>query len=106
MASKRTHDDEILVSSSDDEKKEGTSAESKRKYAGSFQYKVVFKESWKADYPIKGVPNDKYKLYCLPCERNFSCHHQGLKDVKDHCGKDAHKMNLRGWKSQPKVTSA
>ena len=91
--------------SSDDEKKEGTSAESKRKYTGSFQYKVVFKESWKADYPIKAVPNDKYKFHCLPCEGNLSCHHQGLKDVKDHFGKDTHKMNLRGWKSQPNITS-
>ena len=29
-----------------------------------------------------------------------------MKDVKDHCGKDTHKRNLRGWKSQPKITSA
>ena len=36
MASKRTQDDETLVSSSDDERKEWTSAESKRKYTGSF----------------------------------------------------------------------
>ena len=43
MASKRTYEDEILVSSSDDEKKEGTSAESRRKFTGSFQYKVVFR---------------------------------------------------------------
>ena len=106
MASKRTHADETLVSSSDDEKKKGTSAESKRKYTGFFQYKVVFKESWKADYPIKAVPNDKYKFHCLPCGRNLSCHHQGLKEVKNHCGKNTHKMNLRGWKSQPKITSA
>ena len=66
---KKTHDDETLVSSSDDEKKEGFSAESKRKCTGSFQYKVVFKESWKADYPIKAVSNDKYKFHSLPCGR-------------------------------------
>ena len=59
MASKRTHDDETLVSPSDDEKKKGISVESKRKCTGSFQYKVVFKESWKADYPTKTVPKDK-----------------------------------------------
>ena len=28
-----------------------------------------------------------------------------MKGVKDHCGKDTHKTNLRGWKSQPKITS-
>ena len=108
MASKKkTHDDETLISSSDDEKKEGISAASKRKYTGSFQYKVVFKESWKADYPVKGVHNDKYKFHCLLLlGRNLFCHHQGLKDVKNHCEKDTHKMNLRGWKSQPKITSA
>ena len=48
---------------------------------------VLFKESWKAGYPIKDVPNDKHKFHCLPWGRNLSCHHQGLKDVKDHCGK-------------------
>ena len=66
---------------------------------------VLFKESWKAGYPIKDVPNDKHKFHCLPWGRNLSCHHQGLKDVKDHCGKETHKMNLRGWKSQPKIAS-
>ena len=71
MVSKRIHNDETLVSSSDDEKKEGTSAESKWIYIGSFQYKVVFKESWKADYPVKAVPNDKYTFHCLPCGRNL-----------------------------------
>ena len=105
MALKRMLDDEALVSSSDDEKKEGTAAESKRKYTGSFQYKVVFKESWKENYPIEAVPDDKYKFHCLPCGRNLSWHHQSFKDVKDHCGKFTHKMNLRGWKSQPKITN-
>ena len=38
--------------------------------------------------------------------KKSSCHHQGLKDVKDYCGKGTHKMNLSGWKSQPKITSA
>ena len=98
-------DDEVLVSSSDDEKKEGTAAESKRKYTGSFQYKVVFKESWKENYPIEAVPDDKYKFHCLPYGRNLSWHHQSFKDVKDHCGKFTHKMNLRGWKSHPKKTN-
>ena len=105
MALKRTHDDQTLVSSSDDEKKKETSAESKRKYNVFFQQKVVFKESWKADYPIKAVPNDKYKFHCLPWGRNLSCRNQFLKDVKDHCGKGTHKMNLRGWKSQLKISS-
>ena len=62
MAPKRIHDDETLVSSSDGEKKEGISAESKRKCTGSFQYKVVFKESWKADYPIKVVSNENEEV--------------------------------------------
>ena len=106
MASKKTPDDETLVFSSDDEKKEGIAAASKRKYTGSFQYKVVFKESWKADYPVKAAPNNKHKFRCIPCGRNLSCHHQGLKDVKDHCGNDTHKMNLRGWRGYFKITSA
>ena len=107
MASKKkTHDDETLISSSDDEKKEGISAASKRKYTGSFQYKVVFKESWKADYPVKAAPNNKYKSRCIPCGRNLSCHHQGLKYIKNHCGNDTHKINLRGWRGYSKITSA
>ena len=82
ITSKRTHDDKTLVYSCDDEKKEGTSVESKRKYTGSFHYKIIFKESWKAAYPIKAVPNDKYKFHCLPYGRNLSFHHHGLKMSK------------------------
>ena len=57
-------------------------------------------------YPVKAAPNNKYKFRCIPCGRNLSCHHQGLKDVKDHCGNDTHKMNLRGWRGYSKITSA
>ena len=68
MAPKRTYDDDNLVSSSDDEKKKGTSAESKQKHTGSLQQKIAFKESWKANYSIKAVPNDKYKF---PWKKSF-----------------------------------
>ena len=26
-----------------------------------------------------------YKFHCLLCEKNLTCHHHGLKDVKEHC---------------------
>ena len=109
MASKTSHLSNISseVSSCDeDEETTETSTESKKKYTGSFQYKVSFKDSWMSQYPVKAVPNDKHKFHCLPCGKNLSCHHQGLRDVQDHCSKDMHKNNERSWKKQPHITAS
>ena len=39
------------------------------------------------DLPLKNVKNSKFEFHGIPCGKDLSCSHQGLKDVKDHCSK-------------------
>ena len=106
MSSKNAHKDSSKVHeeiSSDKNCDKMPSSLNKRKYSGSFKYKVTFKDFWKSQYPVKAVPNDKQKFHYLPHGKNLSCHHQGLKDVQDRCSKDIHKGNLQSWKNQPQI---
>ena len=57
-------------------------AVTKRKF-----YKSKFNQTWMESYPVRGVSDDPYKLFCIPCCKKLSCDHQGLKDVTDHCKK-------------------
>ena len=77
---------------------------SKKKYAGSFKYKVTFKNEWKALHPVHAVKNDKHKFHCLPCGKNLTCRHQGLKDVEEHCRKESHIKCFASWKKQSQIT--
>ena len=71
-----------------------------RKYKGAAAYKVVYKAEWEKEFPIRAVPNDKHKFHCIPCDKNVTCHHQGLGDVKTQCGREIHKKNSASWKRQ------
>ena len=95
MVSKQTHGNSSEESKSRDRNKSTATATaiSKKKFAGSKIYKVSFKNEWKASYPITKVKHDKYKFHCLPLGKNLTCHHQGLKNVKEHCNKPSHCNN-------------
>ena len=107
MASKRkqfeSSEQEDIISEEESEA-ERPETSSKKKYAGSAKYKVAFKSEWKALHPIEAVKNDIYKFHCLPCGKNLTCHHQGLKDVEDHCKTETHRKNNASWKKQPKLS--
>ena len=100
MASKRTHDDSSEENKSKDRNESTATATaiSKKKFTGSKMYKVSFKNEWKASYLITEVKHDKYKFHCLPCGKNLTCHHQGLKDVKEHCNKPSYKQADASWR--------
>jgi hypothetical protein len=85
MASKRKQSN--FESSEDISLESDNEAEtsSKKKHTGSAKYKVAFKSEWKALHPIQAVKSNIHKFNCLPCGKNLKCHHQGLKDVEDHC---------------------
>ena len=104
MASKRNYSqssEEIpSISSSENE----AETLSKKRYTGSAKYKVAFKSEWKALHPIQEVRNDIYKFHCIPCGKNLNCHHQGLKDVEDHCKTETHLKNYSSWKKQPRLS--
>ena len=93
MTAKRTHEDVAdIIDSCEDETDHRSSANiSKRKFSGSATYKVIFKNELKESIPIKETKKNKFKFHCLTCGKELSySHHQGLKDVKDHCSKPSH----------------
>ena len=67
---------------------------------GASWYRTKFNNAWTAEYPIKSVPNDIYKFYCVPCHKALSCDHQGKKDVTDHCASPSHKECVKSSKNQ------
>ena len=89
MVAKRTHENVADIIDSSDGKTDNRSSTnvSKRKFSGSATYKVTFKNEWKESHRIKEVNNNKFKFPCIPCDKDLSCIHQGLKDVKYHCSK-------------------
>ena len=52
-------------------------------------------------HPIQAVKSNIHKFNCLPCGKNLKCHHQGLKDVEDHCKTETRLKNYSSWKKQP-----
>ena len=47
---------------------------------GSAKYKVKFKSEWEKLYPVRCVKNNPHYFLCIPCNKQISCSHQGLKD--------------------------
>ena len=67
---------------------------------GSSRYRAKFNNAWTAECPIKSVPNDIYKFYCVQSHKVLSCNHQGKKDVTDHCASPSHKECVKSSKNQ------
>lgn len=59
----------------------------------------MFNNSWKENFPVEAVAGDKYKFRCIPCKKVLSCSHQGVTDVKVHCGSELHKVSLKSLKN-------
>ena len=106
MASKRTHGDNSDKSNNDERSQATAVTISKKKFTGSKTYNLAFKSEWKASYPIEEVKHEKYKFHCLPCGKNLTCHHQGLKDVKEQCNKPSHKQAHDAWMKQTCLPSS
>ncbi|XP_069080247.1 uncharacterized protein [Pleurodeles waltl] len=65
------------------------------KKCGARYYKTKFDMAWIKTGPFKGVivpvKNDSSFFRCLICEKNVSCSHQGIFDVKRHVSGKAHR---------------
>ena len=101
-ALKRVHS---VSSDEEDSGEKGPSCSKQNKLSGAATYKSTFKNSWTDIYPIKAVEGKPYQFFCIPCASKLSCHHQGLVDVRNHCGREKHKINVQSLKNQPRVTS-
>ena len=62
------------------------------KLAGAATYGSKFNPDWTRMYPCvsRGHQDNTYSFYCSICEKDVSCHHQGLADVKRHCVNATH----------------
>ena len=68
-------------------------------------YKCKFKKDWVKKWPfISAVSQDVYSFRCNMCATNFSCAHQGERDVTRHISRESHKRNVASLSSQKKVT--
>ena len=67
---------------------------------GAGRYRTSFKSEWGKMYPVKASKN----VYCIPCMKNIRCDHQGITDLKDHCGTESHKTREKQAKSQPSIS--
>ena len=104
MATKRLYPDAVNLTDEEDDPGSNNPLTStpclSKKHGGAAKYKVKFKLKWKESYPVRSVAEDAYKFHCIPCERNVSCYHQGLGDVKRHCTRESHKVNEAMSKKQ------
>ena len=107
MAAKRTHENvaDIIDSSEDETDNKSSTNVSNRKFSWSVTYKMTFKNKWKESYPIKEIKNNKFKFHCIPCGKDLSCSHQGLKHVKDNCRKPSHLQTHFSLKKQSWIPS-
>ncbi|XP_066020951.1 uncharacterized protein [Pocillopora verrucosa] len=106
MATRRpAHESETSSQNDSDTSEPQPSTAKKRKPAtlGAAKYRTTFKVEWSNLYPVKAVRNDKHSFYCVPCLKTIRCDHQGLKDVKDHCNTESHKLSTKAAKNQPSV---
>ena len=46
-------------------------------------------------YAVKRMKSDVSKFHCIPCNKDVSCGHQGIRDVKEHCEGALHKTNVK-----------
>ena len=76
----------------------------KTTHVGAAKYRSKFKSEWGHKYPVKAVKNDLYSFHFIPCMKNIKCDHQGITDVKNHCGTESHKKREKQMKSQPSVS--
>ena len=70
--------------------KPGSSGSSGKKKSES-QRECHFKNERKTKYHIMDSCPVNTAFYCIPCNRQLSCAHQGEKDVTRHISSDGHK---------------
>ena len=64
--------------------------------------KNKFNQTWIEYCPVRGVSNDPYKFFCVPCCKKLSCNHQVLNDVTDHSKKESLIANVESSKKTVK----
>ena len=73
----------------------------KRPKIGAARYGTKFSMDWKADFPFIEPGNPEYSFYCNVCNKDVTCHHQGIADVKRHEKSASHTKRVQTVKNTP-----
>ena len=75
--------------------------------AGAATYGTKFKTDWKAEFPFltEGHLDPVYNFYCKVCQKDISCRHQGIADVRRHERSKSHADNVSAVRSSSKLTN-
>ncbi|KII69852.1 hypothetical protein RF11_13078 [Thelohanellus kitauei] len=72
----------------------------------STPYRHTFKKEWKKKFPVKKVTDDKHAFYCVPCDREYSCSYNGIRNVSHHCNTWIHRQKETEYKSAKTYTES
>ena len=59
-----------------------TNLHKKTVFKGAATYKSMYKTQLEKNYPVAEANGNRHAFYCIPCKRNITCHHMGLRDKK------------------------
>lgn len=77
------------------------------KVAGAAIYGTKFNSEWTAHFPFisNGHQDPVYSFYCGVCQKDVSCHHQGIADVRRHVKSSSHSCNASIVRTNRSLTS-
>ena len=80
------------------------SCRKRKRVCEAFQYKSRFKNEWKKQWPfISSVSGSPYCFRCNVCNKELSCSHQGVKDIKDHIATQKHQQLAKSLPTQQRL---
>lgn len=70
-------------------------------------YGTKFNLEWNAHFPFisNGHQDPVYSFYCGVCQKDVSCRHQGIADVKRHVKSSSHSCNASIVRTNSSLTS-
>ena len=69
--------------------------------AGAATYRTKFKETWKNEFPFvtEGQQDPVYSFHCKICQKDISCRHHWIADVRRHERSKSHIDNVAAVKT-------
>jgi len=75
--------------------------------SGAASYGTKFTSEWTGLFPFisKGQKDPVYSFYCRVCQKDVSCRHQGIADVRRHAKSGSHTSIASIARSNSSLTS-
>jgi len=75
--------------------------------AGAATYGTKFKEDWMNEFSfvIKGHQDPVYSFHCKVCQKDVSCRHQGIADIRRHEKSKGHSDNVAAVLSTSRLST-